>query len=47
MNVLIDSNLLLRIADKGSPMHIEAVSAIDELDAKGHKCCIVPQVLYE
>ena len=28
-------------------MHGEALAAIDRLDANGHECVIVPQVLYE
>lgn len=47
MRTLVDTNVVLRIADEGHPMHGEALAAIDRLDANGHECVIVPQVLYE
>ena len=47
MKVLLDTNLLLRLGDRGSPAHGEAVAAIDWLHAHGHQGVLVPQVLYE
>jgi predicted nucleic acid-binding protein len=47
MRILIDTNVVLRLGDKGHAMHGEALAAIDWLDANGHECVIVPQVLYE
>jgi predicted nucleic acid-binding protein len=47
MRVLLDSNVVLRLGDRGHAMHAEALAAIDWLDANGHECVIVPQVLYE
>ena len=47
MRILVDTNIVLRLADKGHRMHADAVAAVDWLNANGHECVIVPQVLYE
>lgn len=47
MRILVDTNVVVRLGDKGHAMHGEALAAIDWLDANGHECVIVPQVLYE
>jgi predicted nucleic acid-binding protein len=47
MQILLDSNILLRIADQDSEFHSESLDAIDRLHLMGHECVIVPQVLYE
>lgn len=47
MNVLIDTNLLVRLEDSLDPRHAEAMSAIERLKQDGHECQIVPQILYE
>lgn len=47
MRILVDTNIVLRLGDKRHVMHGEALAAIDWLDANGHECVIVPQVLYE
>ena len=47
MRILLDTNLLLRLGDRGSPSHGEAVAAVDWLHAHGQECALVPQVLYE
>lgn len=47
MRILVDTNVVLRLGDKHHVMHGEALAAIDWLDANGHECVIVPQVLYE
>lgn len=47
MNVLIDTNLLLRIAQVASPDHQTAKAAILSLVQAGATLCIVPQVIYE
>ena len=47
MRILVDTNVVLRMADEGHTMHGEALAVIDWLDANGHECVIVPQVLYE
>ncbi len=47
MRILLDTNVLLRIADKSHVMHQEAVDAVELLDERGHECVIVPQVIYE
>jgi predicted nucleic acid-binding protein len=47
MRILLDTNVVLRLGDRGHVMHGEALAAIDWLDANGHECVIVPQVLYE
>jgi len=45
MRILLDTNVVLRIADRDHAMHDEAVAAVDGLQANGHECVIVPQVL--
>lgn len=47
MRILLDTNVVLRLGDRGHRMHDAALAAIDWLDANGHECVIVPQVLYE
>jgi predicted nucleic acid-binding protein len=47
MRILLDTNIILRLAHKEHVMHGEALAAIDCLNANGHECVIVPQVLYE
>ena len=47
MRILLDTNVLLGIADKSHVMHQEAVDAVELLDERGHECVIVPQVIYE
>jgi predicted nucleic acid-binding protein len=47
MRILLDTNVVLRLGDKGHATHADALAAIDWLDANGHECVIVPQVLYE
>jgi predicted nucleic acid-binding protein len=47
MRLLVDTNVVLRMADQGQAMHGDALEAIGWLDANGHECVIVPQVLYE
>jgi predicted nucleic acid-binding protein len=47
MRILLDTNIVLRLSDKGHMMHGMALAAIDWLDANGHECFLVPQVLYE
>lgn len=47
MKVLIDTNVLCRLAQKGHPLHATAESAILKLREEAHELCLVPQVLYE
>jgi predicted nucleic acid-binding protein len=47
MQILLDSNILLRIADQDSESHTQSLNAIGRLHLDGHECVIVPQVLYE
>ncbi len=47
MRILVDTNILLRIAQPGSPHHHDALAALDVLDQAGHELCLVPQVVYE
>lgn len=47
MNVLLDSNILSRLAEPGHPMHKDALDATKTLVLQGHTLCIVPQNLYE
>ena len=47
MQILVDTNVLLRIVDASHSQHRLAVDAIDSIASRGHEPCIVPQVIYE
>jgi predicted nucleic acid-binding protein len=47
VKVLLDTNVLCRVAERGHPDHAIATSVIDKLRAEGNQLCLVPQVLYE
>jgi hypothetical protein len=47
MKYLVDSNILLRLVQKNSPMHPDARKAIFMLRKEGALLCIIPQNLIE
>jgi predicted nucleic acid-binding protein len=47
MNVLLDTNILGRMAEPGHVQHQIAVDAVTALVNRGDVPCLVPQVLYE
>lgn len=47
MSVLIDTNVLLRLAQPSSAHHATARTALVALEAAGIELCLVPQVIYE
>src|SRR5262245_8753989 len=47
MDVLLDTNLLLRIANAADPQQPLAVASADKLLLQNAKLCMVPQNLYE
>jgi predicted nucleic acid-binding protein len=47
MRILVDTNVLLRVAEPGHIHHAQAVAAVDELRQPANKLCLVPQVHYE
>lgn len=47
MNVVVDTNILGRIAEPGHPQYRLALDATDALRKRGDLPCVVPQVLYE
>ena len=47
MNVLIDTNVLIRLADKNSTHHDVAKQALVRLKTDGHILALVPQIIYE
>jgi len=47
MKILVDTNVLLRIAQVGHPHRPVAVEAVVRLIAAEAELCLVPQVLYE
>ena len=47
MDVLVDSNILLRLVNAADPQQPLVVAAADKLLLKGENLCIVPQNLYE
>lgn len=47
MKVVLDTNVLLRMAVVSHPTHAEAVAAVYRIRQRGDQPAIVPQVLYE
>ena len=47
MNILLDTNILTRLAEPGHVMHQAALDATASLRMQGDTLCIVPQNLYE
>jgi predicted nucleic acid-binding protein len=47
MNVLLDTNILGRMAEPGHPHHRPALDATAASKQRGDTPCVVPQVLYE
>ena len=47
MRVLLDTNILARMAQPGHPHHAPALTAVDTLRRRGDELFLVPQVLYE
>lgn len=47
MNVLVDTNILNRLAEPGHSMYAAAFAATGALRTQGHTLCVVPQNLYE
>ncbi len=47
MNILLDANILLRLADPTSKSHVVAATAVSTLRAQGDALHIVPQSVYE
>lgn len=47
MKVLLDTNVLCRLVERGHHDRAAAESAVAKLRGDGHELCLVPQVLYE
>jgi predicted nucleic acid-binding protein len=47
MRILLDTNVLCRLAERGHPHHVVAKRAVTKLRNDQHELCLVPQVLYE
>ena len=47
MRILLDTNVLCRLASKDHALHTVADKAVSALHNAGHELCLVPQVLYE
>lgn len=47
MKIVVDTNLLTRLAISDDAQHAEVRSAIKHLRQAGHMLCVVPQILYE
>jgi predicted nucleic acid-binding protein len=47
MKYLVDTNILLRLVQKNSPMHIDTQRAILTLKKQGEFLCIIPQNIIE
>jgi predicted nucleic acid-binding protein len=47
MIVLLDTNILCRLAERGHPHHESASAAVIKLRSAGHGLCLIPQVVYE
>lgn len=47
MNILVDTNILVRAAEAGHAMHRLAVDSVGEVRRRGEILCLVPQTIYE
>jgi predicted nucleic acid-binding protein len=47
MKILVDSNILLRLAHLADPQHQETKNAMAKLHQEKHLLCFVPQNIYE
>jgi len=47
MRILLGTNVLCRLAQRGHPQHLVSESSLFKLRDNGHELCLVPQVLYE
>lgn len=47
MRILLDTNVLCRLVERGHPDHLAAENALAKLRGEQHELCLVPQVLYE
>lgn len=47
MSVLVDTNVLLRLAQPASPHHASAQAALIQLAGQQAELCLVPQIIYE
>ena len=47
MDILIDTNILIRAAHRKSATHRKAIQALRTLRVRGDRICVVPQNLYE
>ena len=47
MNVLLDTNILARMAQPGTVPYQTTLDAVNALQLRGDIPCLVPQVLYE
>lgn len=47
MQILLDTNILLRFTDPAHSQHRETAAAVESLRERGHRLVLVPQVLYE
>jgi predicted nucleic acid-binding protein len=47
MRILLDTNILSRLAEPGNPAHKTTFDALANLRTQGHELCLVPQNFYE
>lgn len=47
MRILIDTNIIIRLAQPHNPLRPEIVTALQMLNAASHELCVVPQIFYE
>ncbi len=47
MQILIDTNVILRFVEPADPLHSVTLTALDSLRHQGHQLVIVPQIIYE
>lgn len=47
MRILIDTNIIIRLAQPHNPLRPEIVTALQMLNAASDELCVVPQIFYE
>ncbi|WP_459555203.1 type II toxin-antitoxin system VapC family toxin [Lacunimicrobium album] len=47
MNILVDANILVRLAKQDDADHLAAIKVLEDIQRRGHRPAVVPQCIYE